>query len=172
MENYRRIKMNYPQNESDINSTEEVEEIEISRYDSEDLYPTNINFVIPGNSKFSKIEKSFNVYNSKFSKHKKIPQLKHKPICICKHPNSNCQDNYIRKNIYHIPSNPNMCPYCVIENEMIVNPNQSFKTEIPNTPFGSDELENVLINQNRIKRNINNDNNIIQTYILCGYGRV
>ena len=163
MENFRRNHMNYSKNESDINSTEEVEEIEISRYDSEDLYPTNINFIIPGNSKFSKVEKSFNVYNYKFPKHKRISKLKHSPICTCKHPNSNCQDNYIRKNIYHIPSNPNICPYCVIENEMIVNPNQSFKTEIPDTPFGSDELENELINQNRNRRDRNNNTNIIKT---------
>ena len=163
MENFARNQMNYSQNDSDINSNEEIEEIEISKYDSEDLYQTNINFIIPGHSKYSKVEKSFNVYNSKFPKHKKISQLKHSPICTCKLPNSNCQDNYKRKNIYHVPSNPNMCPYCIIENKMIVNPNQSFKTEIPNTPFGSDDLENALINQNRNKRDRNNDNHIIKT---------
>ena len=155
MENFRRNQMNYLQNESDINSNEEIE---VNRYDSEDLYPTNINFIIPGYSKYSKVKRSFNVYNSTFPNHKKIQPLKQRPICTCKHPNSNCQDNFIQKNIYHMPSNPNMCPYCVIENEMIVNPNQSFKTEIPNTPFGSDELENVLINQNK-----NNDTKIIKT---------
>ena len=62
MKNIRRNQINFSKNELDGNSkeeiekVEEIEEIEVIRYDSEDLYPTNINFIIPGNSKFSKVE--------------------------------------------------------------------------------------------------------------------
>ena len=157
MKNFRRNQINFSKNELDGNSkeetekVEEIEEIEVIRYDSEDLYPTNINFKIQGNPDLSRGEKTFNVYHSKFPTNKNIPPLNTRPICTCKHPDQNCQNMNIQNRMYHFPTNANVCPYCIIENETLINPKIPIKTEIPNR----------FINQNRTIKN--NDVEVMKT---------
>ena len=57
----RRNQKNYIKKEFEGEETEEIEEIEVNRYDSNDLYTTSLNFIIPGISKFSTRSHNLNI---------------------------------------------------------------------------------------------------------------
>ena len=151
MAHYQRRQRNYVQKEFEGEESEEIEEMEVNGYNSNELYPTSINFIIPSKqrlqSKINKTKCNHN-FNKKKIKSRELPI----PICTCKLPNSNYQNN---NNIqYRIPTYTNICPYCIHENESN-NENQSFRTEISNFPFNEiQEDNNGYINYNRSKRNI------------------
>ena len=151
MAHYQRRQRNYVQKEFEGEESEEIEEMEVNGYNSNELYPTSINFIIPSKQRLqSKINKT--KYNHNFNKKKIKSRELPIPICTCKLPNSNYQNN---NNIqYRIPTYTNICPYCIHENESN-NENQSFRTEISNFPFNEiQEDNNGYINYNRSKRNI------------------
>ena len=141
----RRNQKNYIKKEFEGEETEEIEEIEVNRYDSNDLYPTSLNFIIPGKSKFS--TRSHNPKHKYIRKQIKLP-VRSIPICTCKLPNSNYQNNYFNKMENRLPTYTNTCPYCIYENELM-NENLSFKTEIDDLNY------NIEINQNNDYNNQN-----------------
>ena len=152
---YRRRQNKYVEKEIEREESEEIEEIQNNGYDSNDLYPTNINFIIPSKQRaLRKINKA--KYNQRFNKKKIKSREFPKPICTCKLPNSNYQNFYnINNEQYRIPTCTDICPYCIKENELIVNENPSFRTEINDFPFNEiDDKYNEYINSNRSMRNI------------------
>ena len=66
---YRRRQNKYVEKEIEREESEEIEEIQNNGYDSNDLYPTNINFIIPSKQRaLRKINKA--KYNKIFNKKK------------------------------------------------------------------------------------------------------
>ena len=164
MSYFRGNRKNYVQKNFEGEETEEIEEIEVNRYDSNDLYPTSLNFIIPGKSKFS--TKSHNPKHKYIRKQNKLP-VRSIPICTCKLPNSNYQNNYFDKIENRLPTYTNTCPYCIYENELM-NENLSFKTEIDDLNYNIERTQNNDYNnqnQYRSMRNIR-DNYQNEKYIM------
>ena len=134
--------MNFPQNESD----EEYEIIEIyerDRYDDNELFPFNINFVLPGKS--TSYFSSQNQNNSLFNKQNELSYNRYK------------QQNNIR--FYPPPSNPpnisikssNLSKYP----EKIINNEQN----VPQYGQGNEVINNFNFSQDQIQTQNQNQNN-------------
>ena len=146
---FQRYLSNNMKKEFKDGDSEEIEEIDFNKYDSTDLYPTSINFFIPGNKKVSKKLKSKKI-NQKPKKNaiKTFPL----PVCTCKLPNSNNQKNYDNKMLNRYIT---YCPICLYENTLYKD-NLSFQTEIENSSYDSDLItKRGYINQNN-NRSIGN----------------
>ena len=164
MASFSRKRKNYIQKEFAGEETEEIEEIEVNRYDPNDLYPTHLDFIIPGKPKFpSRINNHKQKYIPKQTKPRALPI----PFCTCKLPNSNYQNNYYSKIETRIPTYTNSCPYCIYENEL-TNENLSFKTDYDDLNYNIDQTQNdeyINDNQYRSMRNIR-DNYKNQKYMI------
>ena len=123
---------------------EKAEEIEVNGYNSNDLFLTNFNFVVPGN-----IIKSKKSHKFKYKTKTQIPSHSYYrrkkqigiPICTCKFPNSNMENNYRDNKIETNQIYSEFCPYCKYENELM-DENPSFLTEVSKTLNDINEMRN------------------------------
>ena len=161
---------NYSQKELEEEEIEKAEEIEVNGYNSNDLFLTNFNFVVPGNRMKSKKSHKF-----KYKTKTQIPSHSYYrrkkqigiPICTCKFPNSNMENNYRDNKIETNQIYSEFCPYCKYENELM-DENPSFLTEVSKTLNDINEMRNnefMCQNNNRSMRNIKNKNET-EKYIL------
>ena len=163
----RRTQKNLVKNNLNDESNGGIERIEVKMYNPNDLFPTNINFIIPPQKKFRNKLNKFSYIPPQYILNKNNMYLNQRPICSCNRNSLNRKNNFINNQIHTIFKNTNICPYCIYEKEML-DGKKSFRTEISNVIYNSNEIDkNEFINPNKTMRNISNDKeNQNQNYII------
>ena len=141
---------NYPKEEEEY---EEIEIYEKERYDTSELYPSNINFIIPGIPR--PLQKQI-ITNLK-------TEINHPPICTCNLRDNNLPIGYADATNYH-----EECPLCRYESRLLTQ-NRSFNERRMNTSYnermirGNEFIEDKNSSMNNIKEDLNNQKYYLYT---------
>ena len=141
---------NYPKEEEEY---EEIEIYEKERYDTSELYPSNINFIIPGIPRPPQKQIITNLKT----------EINHPPICTCNLRNNNLPIEYADATNYH-----EECPLCRYESRLLTQ-NRSFNERRMNTSYnermirGNEFIEDKNSSMNNIKEDLNNQKYYLYT---------